>query len=95
MNGVGGWPGPVGTGAPNAVTYPFRSVDGGAVLDRQVTGQRVWDLNTDGAAHNGMVPDWIEQIRLTDGGQGVVDELAGGAESYLTTWRATEAHEPG
>ncbi|MFB7032585.1 hypothetical protein ACFCXG_38700, partial [Streptomyces sp. NPDC056295] len=22
MNGVGGWPGPVGTGAPNAVTYP-------------------------------------------------------------------------
>ncbi|MET9932468.1 MULTISPECIES: discoidin domain-containing protein [unclassified Streptomyces] len=95
MNGVGGWPGPVGTGAPNAVTYPFRSFDGGAVLDRQVTGQRVWDLNTDGAAHNGMVPDWIEQIRLTSGGGGVVNELAGGAESYLATWRATEVHEPG
>ncbi|WP_411074058.1 discoidin domain-containing protein [Streptomyces sp. cmx-4-7] len=95
MNGVGGWPGPVGADAPNAVTYPFRSFDGGAVLDRQVTGQRVWDLNTDGAAHNGMVPDWIEQIRLTGGGRSVVDELAGGAESYLTTWRATETHEPG
>ncbi|WP_432116588.1 discoidin domain-containing protein [Streptomyces sp. S1] len=95
MNGVGGWPGPVGAGAPNAVKYPFRSVDGGSVLDRQVTGQRVWDLNTDGAAHHGMVPDWIEQIRLTPGGPGVVDELASGAESYLTTWKATEDHEPG
>ncbi|MFI8961685.1 discoidin domain-containing protein [Streptomyces sp. NPDC053493] len=95
MNGVGGWPGPVGAGAPNAVTYPFRSFDGGSVLDRQVTGQRTWDLNTDGAAHNGLVPDWIEQIRLTPGGPGVVDELAKGAESYLTTWKATETHEPG
>ncbi|MEU9292209.1 discoidin domain-containing protein [Streptomyces sp. NPDC048266] len=95
MNGVGGWPGPVGTGAPNAVRYPFRSVDGGSVLDRQVTGERTWDLNTDGAAHQGLVPDWIEQIRLTAGGPGVVDELAGGAESYLGTWKATEDHEPG
>ncbi|WP_309054559.1 discoidin domain-containing protein [Streptomyces sp.] len=95
MNGVGGWPGPVGAGAPNAVTYPFRSVDGGSVLDRQVTGERTWDLNTDGAAHNGLVPDWIEQIRLTDGGRAVVDELALGAESYLRTWKATEDHEPG
>ncbi|MFJ4906387.1 discoidin domain-containing protein [Streptomyces sp. NPDC093249] len=95
MNGVGGWPGPVGADAPNAVKYPFRSFDGGSVLDRQVTGQRTWDLNTDGAAHNGMVPDWIEQIRLTGGGQGVVSELARGAESYLTTLKATEDHEMG
>ncbi|MEU2238361.1 discoidin domain-containing protein [Streptomyces sp. NPDC018338] len=94
MNGVGGWPGPVGPDAPNAVKYPFRSADGGAVIDRQVTGERTWDLNTDGAAHNGLVPDWIEQIRLS-GGQGVVDELSGGAESYLTTWKSTEKHEPG
>ncbi|MFJ8659894.1 discoidin domain-containing protein [Streptomyces sp. NPDC093795] len=95
MNGVGGWPGPVGAGAPNAVKYPFRSFDGGSVIDRQVTGERPWDLNTDGAAHNGLVPDWIEQIRLTAGGPGVVDELAGGAESYLTTWKSTEDHQPG
>lgn len=94
MNGVGGWPGPVGENAPNAVKYPFRSFDGGSVIDRQVTGQRTWDMNTDGAAHNGLVPDWVEQIRLS-GGQSVVDELAGGAESYLTTMKRTEQHEPG
>ncbi|MPY31626.1 hypothetical protein FNH09_10130 [Streptomyces adustus] len=94
MNGVGGWPAPRGADAPNKVTYPFRSVDGGSVIDRQTTGQRTWDLNTDGAAHYGLVPDWIEDIRLV-GGQDVVDDLFRGAESYLDTWGAAERHRAG
>ncbi|MGW2089593.1 galactose-binding domain-containing protein [Streptomyces sp. NPDC001880] len=93
MNGVGGWPGPVGPTAPNAVKYPFRSADGGSVIGRQQTGQRTWDFNTDGAAHVGMVPDWIEQIRLS-GGKDTVQDLLGGAESYLRTWKVTELHRP-
>ncbi|PWJ08226.1 hypothetical protein DKG34_06940 [Streptomyces sp. NWU49] len=91
MNGVGGWPAPRGADAPNPVTYPFRSVDGGSVIDRQTTGERTWDLNTDGAAHYGLVPDWIEDIRRV-GGQDVVDDLFRGAESYLGTWGAAERH---
>ncbi|MCG6498859.1 discoidin domain-containing protein [Kitasatospora sp. A2-31] len=91
MNGVGGWPGPRGTNTPNPVRYPFRSVDGGSLIDRQTTGERTWDLNTDGAAHYGLVPDWIEDIRQV-GGQDVVDDLFRGAESYLTTWGASEHH---
>ncbi|MFF5160162.1 discoidin domain-containing protein [Streptomyces sp. NPDC000348] len=91
MNGVGGWPAPRGADAPDAVTYPFRSADGGSVLDRQTTGERIWDLNTDGAAHYGLVPDWIEDIRRV-GGQHVVDDLFKGAESYLDTWGAAERH---
>ena len=91
MNGVGGWPGPRGTGTGNPVRYPFRSVDGGSLIDRQTTGERTWDLNTDGAAHYGLVPDWIEDIRLV-GGQDVVDDLFRGAESYLGTWGGTERH---
>ncbi|MFD6187570.1 discoidin domain-containing protein [Streptomyces goshikiensis] len=94
MNGVGGWPGPRGATAPNAVQYPFRSVDGGSVIDKQTAGQRTWDFNTDGASHYGMVPDWIEDIRLV-GGQGVVDDLFRGAESYLRTWGASEKHKAG
>ncbi|WP_243762542.1 discoidin domain-containing protein [Streptomyces sp. Tu 3180] len=94
MNGVGGWPAPRGAEAPNPVTYPFRSVDGGSVIDRQTTGERTWDLNTDGAAHYGLVPDWIEDIRRV-GGQDVVDDLFRGAESYLDTWGASERHRPG
>ncbi|WP_415953713.1 discoidin domain-containing protein [Streptomyces sp. KLOTTS4A1] len=94
MNGVGGWPGPRGADTPNPLKYPFRSVDGGSVIERQTTGERTWDLNTDGAAHYGLVPDWIEDIR-TVGGQDVVDDLFAGAESYLRTWANTERYEPG
>ncbi|WP_078910196.1 discoidin domain-containing protein [Streptomyces sp. NRRL S-87] len=94
MNGVGGWPAPRGADAANPVKYPFRSADGGSLLDRQVTGQRTWDFNTDGGAHYGMVPDWIEDIRVT-GGQDVVDDLMKGAESYLGTWGASEHHRAG
>ncbi|GAA4967773.1 hypothetical protein GCM10023238_39580 [Streptomyces heliomycini] len=94
MNGVGGWPAPRGADAPDAVAYPFRSVDGGSVLDRQTTGERTWDLNTDGAAHYGLVPDWIEDIRRV-GGRHVVDDLFRGAESYLDTWGASERHRAG
>ncbi|MFI8292307.1 discoidin domain-containing protein [Streptomyces sp. NPDC085614] len=94
MNGVGGWPGPRGADTPNPVRYPFRSTDGGSVIDRQTTGQRTWDLNTDGASHYGLVPDWIEDVRLV-GGQGVVDDMFRGAESYLDTWGASEEHRAG
>ncbi|MFD7232629.1 discoidin domain-containing protein [Streptomyces sp. NPDC059881] len=94
MNGVGGWPGPRGANAPNPVRYPFRSADGSAVLDRQTTGERTWDLNTDGAAHYGLVPDWLEDIRVV-GGKEAVDDLMRGAESYLRTWKGSEDHKPG
>ncbi|MFD3373023.1 MULTISPECIES: discoidin domain-containing protein [unclassified Streptomyces] len=94
MNGVGGWPAPRGANASNPVTYPFRSTDGGSVIDKQTTGSRTWDLNTDGASHYGLVPDWIEDIRQV-GGQDVVDDLFRGAESYLDTWGSSEGHRAG
>ena len=92
FNGIGDHPAPRGADAPNKVTYPFKSADGGSVIDRQTTGERTFDFNTDGAAHVGMIPDWIEDIRL-NGGQGVVNDLMRGAESYLDTWGATEQHQ--
>ncbi|WP_432157659.1 discoidin domain-containing protein [Streptomyces sp. bgisy153] len=92
FNGIGDHPAPRGAGTTNPVTYPFRSADGGSVVDRLTTGQRTWDINTDGAAHAGLIPDWIEDIRLV-GGQDVVDDLLRGAESYLDTWGGTEHHQ--
>ncbi|GAB3726721.1 hypothetical protein GCM10027598_45940 [Amycolatopsis oliviviridis] len=90
MNGVGGWPAPR-TGATNPVVYPYRTFDGATMMDRQKTGERVWDVNVDGAAHYGLIPDWIEDVRMV-GGKAVIDDLARGAESYLRTWEATTAH---
>ncbi|HEV7770391.1 MAG TPA: Coagulation factor 5/8 type domain-containing protein [Solirubrobacterales bacterium] len=84
-NGFHAQPSARGTGQPNAVAYPFRSLDGRIVFDRQVSGQRVWDVNIDGVAQYGLHPDWMEQLRLL-AGQPIAADLMNGAEAYLQTW---------
>jgi hypothetical protein len=71
------------------VQYPFRSFDGGSVIDRQRSGTRTYDLNTDGVDHYGLYPDWVEDLRLVAGPQ-IVDDLANGAEAYLQLWERAE-----
>jgi hypothetical protein len=82
MNGFASQGGPRPGGN---VTYPFRSFDGRQVVDRQRSGQRVYDINVDGMAHYGLFPDWVEDLRLL-AGQEVVDDLGRGAEAYLQMW---------
>jgi hypothetical protein len=74
-----------------AVRYPFRTFDGGSTVDRQRTGERVFDVNSDGFAHYGMVPDWLEDLRIVAGsdGQAIVNDMSRGAEIYLQTWERT------
>lgn len=84
MSGPSPQPTPRVPGMP-AVGYPFRSFDGGTVIDRQRSGNRTFDINTDGVAHFGLFPDWWERLRLTVGQQ-VIDDLAAGAEGYLRMW---------
>ena len=70
--------------------YPFTSpIDPSVTLDRQRTGLRTWDLNTEGVANYGLVPDWLADMR-TVAGQGLVDDMARGAEAYLRMWRRAE-----
>ncbi|MFI6733275.1 Coagulation factor 5/8 type domain-containing protein [Nonomuraea sp. NPDC050451] len=91
VNGMGRLPAP--RAGANGVTYPFRSYDGSVLLDRLTTGQRVWDVNTDGVANYGLVPDWIEDMRIIAGDE-IVRDLAAGAESYLRTWEAATSARP-
>lgn len=94
MNGFGGTPAPRDAGNqanPGPVTYPFTSFDGGTVLDKQVSGTRTFDVNKDGVAHYGQIPEWVEDIRKV-GGQGLINDLSRGPESYLRTMKATETH---
>ena len=81
MNGFASQGGPREGGN---VSYPFRSFDG-HLVDRQRSGQRVYDINVDGVAHYGLFPDWVEDLRLI-AGQDVVDDLGRGAEAYLQMW---------
>ncbi|HVE67888.1 MAG TPA: Coagulation factor 5/8 type domain-containing protein, partial [Solirubrobacteraceae bacterium] len=62
MRGLAPQPG-ARTQGGNPVQYPFKSFDGGVTIDRQRSGQRVFDVNRDGVAHYGLYPDWIEDQR--------------------------------
>ncbi|HYH53326.1 MAG TPA: Coagulation factor 5/8 type domain-containing protein [Solirubrobacterales bacterium] len=84
-NGFHSQPPARGEGQPNAVSYPFKSLDGRVTFDRQVSGQRVFDVNRDGVAHYGLYPDWMEQLRLL-AGEPIAADLMSGAEAYLQTW---------
>ena len=75
------------------VSYPFKSFDGRQTIDKQVSGQRVYDINVDGVAHYGLFPDWVEDLRHI-GGQEVVDDLGRGAEAYLQMWERAHGVPP-
>ncbi len=90
INGLHSQPVPRANAAANPVTYPFRSFDGGTVIDRQRSGTRVYDINTDGVDHYGLYPDWIEDLRKV-AGQQIVTDMANGAEAYLQMWARAEA----
>ena len=90
INGLHSQPTVRAGNAANPVRYPFRSFDGGTVIDRQRSGTRVYDINTDGVDHYGLYPDWIEDLRMV-AGQQIVDDMANGAEAYLQLWARAEA----
>jgi hypothetical protein len=87
MNGFGSQGDPRGAGASNPVTYPFTGL-GGVTIDRQRSGERVFDVNTDGVAHYGLYADWVEDAEHVAGADGaaLADDLSRGAEAYLQTW---------
>ncbi len=84
INGLGAQGDPRGADAPNPVTYPFPGL-GGVTVDKQHSGQRVYDINVDGVAHYGLYPDWVQDLRKL-AGDGIVEDMSRGAEAYLETW---------
>ena len=88
INGLGAQGDPRGADAPNKVTYPFKGL-GGVTIDKQVSGQRVYDINVDGVSHYGLYPDWIEDLRK-QGGTAIADDMARGAEAYLLMWERAQ-----
>jgi hypothetical protein len=93
-NGFGAQGGPRDPSLAPPVSYPFRSFDGSVELDRQRSGERVFDVNTDGVAHYGLYPDWIQDLRML-AGDAIVRDMGRGAEAYLQMWeRATGVPGP-
>jgi hypothetical protein len=88
INGLGAQGDPRGADAQNPVTYPFEGL-GGVTVRKQVSGERVYDINVDGVAHYGLYPDWVEDLRRL-AGDDIVTDMARGAEAYLQTWERAQ-----
>jgi hypothetical protein len=85
-NGLGGQGTARNPGEDDDVDYPF-VVPGGAIVDRQSSGVREpYDINTDGVAHYGLYPDWLEDLRVQDDGGTIIEDMLRGPEAYLQVW---------
>ena len=85
INGLGAQGDPRPNAATNhPVTYPFTTL-GGVKVFRQVSGQRVYDINRDGVAHYGLYPDWIQDLKML-AGNAIVKDMSRGPEAYLQMW---------
>ncbi|WP_161928524.1 sphingolipid ceramide N-deacylase [Gordonia crocea] len=94
MGGLGKQAHPRPSAKRSPVRYPFTAADGHTRISRQVTGRRVFDVNTDGTAHYGLLPDWIESLRIEAGRDGptLVADLFSAAEAYARYWERLEAY---
>ena len=89
VNGLSEQGGPRGANTPNPIRYPFKSFDGKVTFDRQRSGERVFDFNTEGLAHYGLYADWVKDLELVAGRQATTD-LFRSAEAYLEMWERAQ-----
>jgi hypothetical protein len=85
MNGLGPQGPPRPNNRKNPVVYPFKGGDGAVTFSRQKSGEQTYDINVDGVAHYGMIPDWIADLRQIAGAE-IITDLFNGAEGYLDMW---------
>lgn len=90
MAGLGGQAGPRTDAGTDPLLYPFTS-EFGLVFDKQVAGNRVFDLNKDGVAQYGMIADHIQDIRERATPR-VYNALMNSAEAYLQMWERAESN---
>jgi microsomal dipeptidase-like Zn-dependent dipeptidase len=85
--GFASLPAPEADASSNPLRYPFRSYDGKVRFGRQRTGTRVFDINRDGVAHYGLMPDLLANVRRSGAGAAAMRTLFSSAAAYLRTWQ--------
>ncbi|UCE60683.1 MAG: membrane dipeptidase [Phycisphaerales bacterium] len=79
------------------LTYPFTIEGVPGEFDRQVTGTRTFDYNTDGLAHIGLFPDFIADVKIagsTTDRDLDLQPLFNSAETYIRMWEKIEYCTP-
>ncbi|NWO04706.1 MAG: ricin-type beta-trefoil lectin domain protein [Alteromonadaceae bacterium] len=90
MSGIGNQPGPRESAAVSPLEYPF-TTESGLTVNKQVTGNRSFDLNADGMAHYGLIADHIQDIRERAPAR-VYESVMNSAEAYLQMWERARAN---
>lgn len=88
--GFASLPAPRDDAAQAPLEYPFSI--GGIVFDRQQTGERTFDLNSDGIAHYGLIADLVGDLQQ-QAGDPAMEPLFRSAEAYLQMWQRAVEHE--
>jgi microsomal dipeptidase-like Zn-dependent dipeptidase len=88
--GFSSLPGPRPDSSQTPVTYPFRALFCNVRLQRERSGGRTFDLNTDGVAHYGLIPDLLADMQQHGGGP-ALRSLFRSAEAYLRMWELAYA----
>lgn len=90
MGGIGHQAGARNDTATNPLIYPFITEEG-IEINKQVTGNRTFDLNTEGLAHYGLVADHIQDIREQTPTR-IYDAIMNSAEAYIQMWERAESN---
>jgi microsomal dipeptidase-like Zn-dependent dipeptidase len=88
--GFSSLPGPRQDAAQSPVTYPFKALYCNVRLQRERSGGRTFDLNADGVAHYGLIPDLLADMQQHGGGA-AMRSLFRSAEAYLRMWELAQA----
>ena len=88
--GFSSLPGPRPDASQAPLTYPFRALYCNVRLEREQSGSRSFDLNTDGVAHYGLIADLIADMQQHSRGA-AVRTLYRSAEAYLRMWELAYA----
>jgi hypothetical protein len=101
LNGFAGLPGPRlgpeacpggGPGAGTGVNYPFTAATTRQQMDRCVVGNKTFDINVDGLAHIGMLPDLIADLEVLGLTTDDLAPLLQSADGYVTLWERAWSH---
>lgn len=86
LNGFAGLPRPSGRADSSHVEYPIAAPVGGAPMGRAVLGERVFDIDRDGVAHAGMLPDFFAELRAAGAAEDELGPLLDSASRYVDVW---------
>ena len=70
----------------NAVAYPFTAASTGERMDHSVVGEKTFDINDDGLAHIGLLPDFIADLQALGLTKKDLAPLLHSAEEYIQVW---------